>query len=688
MKKLFPLVIVINLLLCPAFAQNKVIDSLQAELTKTTDDTTRLKIYLALGQVCNVKDNLKYAQPALKLADKLIAHTFQNNKKNEFLNQKAEVCIFFSNYYFYINDTAKIAEWQQKLISIYKETKDTNSIVDTYLGYSSYFKSIGNFPKSLDWSKKGLSVSTEMNYKKGISRALCYIGDIYRDQGEKGQALQNYTKALNLLYELNDTTLLVDALLATGGLFRTPQYYNRALALCEAKKMNDKVSYIYRFLGQIYREHKIYDTSLINYQKSASLFEAMKNKEMVKDILDDIGLVYEEKGDLEKALDYHLKALKSAKELNYEYGIASSYLCLARTYNKQKNYKLAKDYSDRALKMKNQFNIETNRNAELTASQIDSAGGNKNEAFEHYKQYILLRDKMQSEEIHKAAAQEKFQNEFDKQQTIAKSEQEKIKAVANAESKKQKLILLFVVLGLMLVLVFAGFVFRSLQIRNKQNKIITSQKAEVEKEKQRSDELLLNILPEEVAEELKQKGSAEAKQFDNVTVLFTDFVGFTLISEKLTPKELVAEIHYYFTEFDKITERNGLEKIKTVGDAYLAICGLPNEDKYHAKKTVQAALEIIEFINRRAAEGGKFNIRIGINSGSVVAGIVGVKKFAYDIWGDTVNTAARMEQNSQNGKINISESTYQLVKNDFKCVHRGKIEAKNKGEIDMYFVEK
>lgn len=206
-------------------------------------------------------------------------------------------------------------------------------------------------------------------------------------------------------------------------------------------------------------------------------------------------------------------------------------------------------------------------------------------------------------------------------------------------------------------------------------------------EKKRSDDLLLNILPAGIAEELKQNGTAEPKKYNNVSVLFTDFVGFTSISEKLTPKELVAEIHYCLTAFDTITERHALEKIKTIGDAYLAVCGLPNADEQHAKKTVQAAIEIREFINKRFKEGGKFTIHIGINSGSVVAGIVGVKKFAYDIWGDTVNTATRMEQHSINGKINISEATYQLVKNDFTCIHRGKIEAKNKGKVDMYFVE-
>lgn len=209
----------------------------------------------------------------------------------------------------------------------------------------------------------------------------------------------------------------------------------------------------------------------------------------------------------------------------------------------------------------------------------------------------------------------------------------------------------------------------------------------IQNEIKHSDTLLLNILPSEVAKELKQKGYAIPKHFDNVTVLFTDFVGFTLISEKLTPTELVEEINHCFTEFDSIIERNGLEKIKTIGDAYLAVCGLPLANKDHAKKTVQAGIEIIKFIKKREVEGGRFKIRVGINSGSVVAGIVGVKKYAYDIWGDTVNLAARMEENSKNGKINISETTYELVKNDFNCIHRGKIDAKNKGEINMYFVE-
>ena len=247
------------------------------------------------------------------------------------------------------------------------------------------------------------------------------------------------------------------------------------------------------------------------------------------------------------------------------------------------------------------------------------------------------------------------------------------KEIKDNQLRQESIIRNTLVIGLAILLLFSLVIIR--------------QRNAVTKEKKRSDELLLNILPLEVATELKETGSAKAKLYDNVTVLFTDFVGFTIISEHLSPEDLVKEIHGFYTAFDAIMERNGLEKIKTIGDAYLAVCGMPHEDKDHAKKAVQAAKEIIDFINGRLNEGGKFNIRIGVNSGPVVAGIVGVKKFAYDIWGDTVNTAARMEQNSQSGKINISGSTFELVKNDFKFTYRGKIGAKNKGEVDMYFVE-
>jgi adenylate cyclase len=198
-----------------------------------------------------------------------------------------------------------------------------------------------------------------------------------------------------------------------------------------------------------------------------------------------------------------------------------------------------------------------------------------------------------------------------------------------------------------------------------------------------------------VAEELKAKGTAEAVQIDHVTVLFTDFKGFTALSELVTPKQLVKDLHECFSAFDRICETHGLEKIKTIGDAYMAAGGLPVPNATHATDAIAAALEMRDFIAegkaRKIADGQPFfEIRIGIHTGPVVAGIVGVKKFQYDIWGDTVNTASRMESSGEVGQVNISESTQERVKNEpgLTFTPRGKVKAKGKGELEMFFVER
>ena len=210
-------------------------------------------------------------------------------------------------------------------------------------------------------------------------------------------------------------------------------------------------------------------------------------------------------------------------------------------------------------------------------------------------------------------------------------------------------------------------------------------------EKKKSDDLLLNILPEDVADELKNTGRAKAKKYETVSVMFTDFKDFTNRSETMTPEELVTELDMYFRAFDRIVVKYELEKIKTIGDAYLCIGGINGDGKGSAINTVKAASEIMDFVKQKAEERkakgkGYFEMRIGITTGPIVAGIVGEKKFAYDIWGDTVNTAARLEQSGKEGRINISQNTYEIVKDEFECEYRGEVEAKNKGMLKMYFL--
>lgn len=259
-----------------------------------------------------------------------------------------------------------------------------------------------------------------------------------------------------------------------------------------------------------------------------------------------------------------------------------------------------------------------------------------------------------------------------------------------AQEKSQRALSLLGIIGSLLLLTLMLFGYFQ---QRKNNRLLSEKNSEIQEEQNRSNDLLLNILPAKVADELKQYGSAQAQKYEDVSVLFTDFENFSYIAEQLSAEQLVSELDYCFKAFDQIIDKYGLEKIKTIGDAYMCAGGLPTPNADNAKLAVQAAFEIQIFLEDWKAQKNLkqepyFQARIGIHTGPIVAGVVGSKKFAYDIWGDTVNVAARMESGGEAGKINISGTTFELIKNDFECTYRGKVSAKNKGDIEMYFVER
>lgn len=307
-------------------------------------------------------------------------------------------------------------------------------------------------------------------------------------------------------------------------------------------------------------------------------------------------------------------------------------------------------------------------------------------AYEHVREYISIQEEALNEERVKTVTEmmEKYESEKKARQIQelevenlgAKLQNEKISSARNR----------FLYGGVVVFMIALGLLNRMNNIRKS--------RAAIQKEKDISEGLLLNILPATVAEELKLKGHAEAQQFDEATILFSDFKEFTVISEKLTPADLVQELNVCFKAFDAIMTKYGIEKIKTIGDAYMAAGGITEVQSDSTKKVILAALEMQKFMFYRkhdavTTEHPAFEMRIGIHSGAVVAGIVGDKKFQYDIWGDTVNIANRMESNGEVGKVNISEATYQLIKEDpqFTFTPRGMMQVKGKGEMMMYFVE-
>ncbi len=534
----------------------------------------------------------------------------------------------------------------------------------------------GNYSETLMNWEKSLALFKNLNDKVGESNILSNIGNVYFNNGSDERALDYFLQSLKLSEETGNKLRIATALgnIANVYLNKT-QTLDKALsnflrALPIGEELGDKniVGSSEVGIGEIYLKKQNFDSALFFFRKSLIAYEGT---EFIPYSLNDIGKVYLQKGDLDSAKKNHEQAYEIAKNIDSKLDMVQALKGLAQAEQLGNNFSRS---------------IEIYKEAELLANEVaakyelkeiydglaKSYSSNKDfkNAFVYQNLYDAVKDSIYNTETDKKLGSLQFDFDISKKQNELDKKQQEV--------NRQKQVRNGFIAGFAVVVIFAGIFFR--------------QRNRIKKEKKRSDELLLNILPEEVAEELKEKGEAEAKQIENVTVLFTDFKGFTQLSEKLTPKELVAEIDSCFRAFDQIVQKHGVEKIKTIGDAYMCAGGLPVPNESHAVDTVKAALDIQQYMlahkSVREKEGKLFfEIRIGVHTGPVVAGIVGLKKFAYDIWGDTVNTASRMESSGEVGKVNISGATYALIKDEFNCNHRGKISAKNKGEIDMYFVE-
>lgn len=419
------------------------------------------------------------------------------------------------------------------------------------------------------------------------------------------------------------------------------------LAMEESQKNNQKFSEMHNLarIGGAYFKKKNYDTAIYLLKKVKTYFESIGEKRISSENLGILADIYLTKSENDPKSIY-LDSAQICADLSLQ-------KCLEIEYQTQ---------------LLNCYNLNYS---------INKKKGNSKKAMDYLEKYVSINDSLYGNN-----ARNKIVGIAIKQRDEIADAQLKLK---DAQVLRQRIYSYAALAGIGLTALLLFFVYRNSKNQKKSTAIII-------KEKQRSEELLLNILPSEMVEELKANGTTKAKAFTMVTVMFTDFKDFTTVSEKVSAELLVAEIHHCFSTFDRIIQKYKIEKIKTIGDSYMCASGLPVSNYTHAKDMVNAAFEIRNFMLERKKEKEAndeipFELRIGIHTGPVVAGIVGIKKFAYDIWGDTVNLAARMEQNCDAGKINISGSTYELVKEKFKCEHRGKIQAKNKGEIDMYFVE-
>jgi class 3 adenylate cyclase len=463
------------------------------------------------------------------------------------------------------------------------------------------------------------------------------------------------------------------------------------------------------------------------YGKSLTIAEEVGDRQLIANTLSNMGTNYTDMGDTARALDYVTRSLKIFEEISDTQGIAWANQNVGSVFLAMHNYPLAMDYFQRSMKIFEDIGdkkgasgtliylgkIYKEQNIRVKESEVClralqlareirsfkdqyeacqclygsyKAMGKRDLALEYHEQMLAINDSLQKEETTRQLERMELRQVMLKD-SLAAAEKERLVEEAHKEEvrKKNRTRNILAGAGLLFLILAGGFYSRWRYIRKS--------KAVLQLEKDRSENLLLNILPEEIAWELKVKGKAEARDFDMVTILFTDFKGFTHASGMMSAQDLVSEINTCFEAFDAIVGKYNVEKIKTIGDAYMAAGGLPVPSDNSVKNTVHAALEMQDFIVSRFRaqhEKGRpaFEMRVGIHTGPVVAGIVGVKKFQYDIWGDTVNTASRMESNGFVGKVNISQSTYELIRDDAEFVFesRGKIHAKGKGDMEMYFV--
>ncbi|MBK9539580.1 MAG: tetratricopeptide repeat protein [Flavobacteriales bacterium] len=570
------------------------------------------------------------------------------------------------------------------------------------IGMSYYFQE--NWVDCLVQWKLALETFRSIDDRNGESNMLNNLGAVHFNGGDDKAALDYYLEALRVAEAHKDSLRTVTALVNIGTVYLTKEkskplafaYYKRALPLSKALGDDYAIGTCAVNLGEIYLMKGNKSDSAKYFKPDSALFyftmalDAYRTSTTgsVPTALKNIGKVYAIRKDFDKAIQYQTEAYQIANAQEARLEMAQSLLSLADTY------KLMGDFPEAIAKFNAAKAIATEvgalyemHDAYMGLASSYSKTSDYKQAYTYLNLYSDLKDTMYNAEMDKKLQSQSLSYEIEKKEGQI-SLLEKDQELKVLELKRQKAIRNGTIAIGVLFLVLAGGMFNRYRYTKKVNKIIGA-------EKDRSEALLLNILPKEVAEELKAKGEAEAKLINHVTVLFTDFKGFTAMSELVSPEQLVKDLHECFSYFDRICGEHGLEKIKTIGDAYMAAGGLPVENSTHAADAIEVALAMRDFIAegkaRKIAAGLPFfEIRIGIHTGPVVAGIVGVKKFQYDIWGDTVNTASRMESSGAVGQVNISEATYALVNagSDLVFTPRGKVQAKGKGELEMYFVRR
>lgn len=551
------------------------------------------------------------------------------------------------SHQYYLGNYQKAIDYYLRAIAINKALGRTAGLGNNYYNLSGSYYSLGNTVLAIEYQLEALKQFERTRDTVGIQDAYNTIGNTYSLQNDFEKAMEYFNKSLELSQHTHDRVsealvrINIGNLKLAQGLFpEAGEQLGEGVRILEQIGNNNYLDHGYLNLGKYYLKTGNPQQAKIELEKAVRLAGEDQDDAALASALAGLGAVAYEAGNYRQSLAYLKEGIPHARKLDNKEALSDIYEHMYKVY---------------------------------------AALGDLRNELDSYRNYIGYRDSLFDMQSIRATTRQEMEFQFSRKQledSLAFAHQQELNELAIRRGRSQRN---FALIGMLVLVLSTGLIYRQYRFTRKARK--------------RSDELLLNILPAEVAQELKTNGKAEARNYEMVSILFTDFQGFTQQASLLPANELLREINQCFEAFDRIMERYGIEKIKTIGDSYMAAGGLPVPSPQSCKNTIRAALEMQEFITQRALReqaGGRipFSMRLGIHTGPVVAGIVGVKKFQYDLWGDTVNTASRLESYGEVGRVNISQTSYELVRDDpdFIFEPRGKIQVKGKGNLDMYYV--
>jgi len=590
--------------------------------------------------------------------------------------------------YYKLNNYKEAIPWYDKALEEDRKTGNSLNISIRYSNLGIAYRKLGIYDRALSYYKMALELDMERLDTQSIAISYNNLGSAYQSLGKYDSAIFYLEKSIELKKTRGDSASIAITLNNIGVIYKTWGKYDAAVAYFEEALKIDrslgKVEEIPKRLNHIglaYNGQKKYTKALEIFNEALEMANEQNNQELIGGIYANMGAGYLNLQQDEQAIHYLQLSLNIYEKLLDQASVATVLANLADIYTRQRLYNKAMDNLSRSTKIAESINLRNQEKKNYLAySEIYTSMGNYSEALNYYKKYVAIKDTLYSEEIHKQITDFEIRYEVEKKDIEINLLKQK-DVIQALTIKKQKIFRNSLIGGLALLSLLISVILWSLQQKRRHAKVIANEMA-------KSDKLLLNILPLEIANDLKETGQTNPRLYKDVTVCFTDMVGFTEQSVKLEPKLLIDELNTIFTAFDNIVEKNNCERIKTIGDSYLAVCGLPGANANHAENIVHSAIEMIQYLEKKNIESQiEWRMRIGIHSGNVIAGVVGIKKYIYDVFGDTINTASRLESASEPMKINVSEATYTLVKDKFRFEPRGEVEVKGKGRIRMYFIK-